>query len=162
MSKIFKSFTPYHFYALYNWMIDNGFKPHVYIKNTETTLLPATLQSQEVVLFNIHPDSISTLTVDDDGISFSARFNQKEFTVYSKLQDCLAIIAREIDFAAHYPFIPFVAQAKPEENLVVKSEENLTTLSLIPKTQMAQVSVPQQDAPETIPGRKVKHLTVVK
>jgi stringent starvation protein B len=149
MSKITKSLTPYHFYALYNWIIDNGFKPHVYIRNTQSTHFPPSLQAEQTVKFNIHPNSIGTLTVDDDGISFTARFNQKEFTVYSKLVDCLAIIAEEIDFQAAYPFIPYLE----------KREKILNKLQIVEDEKEIQTDI-QTDI--QIPGRKVKHLTVVK
>jgi stringent starvation protein B len=160
MSKITKSLTPYHFYALYNWIIDNGFKPHVYIRNTQSTQFPPSLQAQQMVMFNIHPDAIGTLTVDDDGISFTARFNQKEFTVYSKLEDCLAIIAKEIDFAAQYPFIPILVNSDSNNVNITEPKDNVHVLDVSFNQPSVQESIKPPDT--QIPGRKVRHLTVVK
>lgn len=83
-----KDIRPYMLQAHIQWLEDSGAVPHLVIQNGTKTLFPAHLSANSLVTFRITKESIRNLNIDDQGLSFSARFSGKEFTVYAPL-DCV-------------------------------------------------------------------------
>ena len=79
---------PYIFSAHIEWLDDSGARPHIVIQNGPKTNFPPSLMSHSLVTFNISGESVKNLFIDESGMSFHARFNGKEFTVFAPL-DCL-------------------------------------------------------------------------
>lgn len=79
---------PYLIAAHVQWLDDNGADPHVVLQNGPKTDFPPALKSHSVVTFNISSVAIVGLHIDEQGISFSARFSGKEHKVYAPL-DCM-------------------------------------------------------------------------
>jgi stringent starvation protein B len=85
---------PYMMYAYIRWLDDSKAAPHVVIQNGEKTRFPPHLSANSLVTFRVTSESIRNLNIDDDGISFLARFSGKEFTVYAPL-DCVVQVHSE-------------------------------------------------------------------
>lgn len=79
---------PYVFLAHIQWLDESGAKPHLVIQNGPKTLFPPAFHAHSTVTFNISAEAVKGLQVDQDGLSFSARFSGKEFNVFAPL-DCL-------------------------------------------------------------------------
>lgn len=71
--------------AIINQLEDEGQGPQVVIINQADVIFPPHLMKQQSVLFNIGSTSVGFLNLDKDGISFSARFNGAEHTIYAPL-----------------------------------------------------------------------------
>lgn len=83
-----KDIRPYILWAHIQWLDESDAKPHIVIQNGPKTLFPPAFQSHSVVIFNVSTESVKGMNLDENGLSFSAKFGGKEFRVYAPL-DCL-------------------------------------------------------------------------
>lgn len=90
------SHRPYLLRALYAWIADNGMTPHLLVDATQAGVrVPAhTIKDGKVVL-NIAERAVAKLELDNDGVSFTARFGGVSHPVMVPIAAVLAIYARE-------------------------------------------------------------------
>lgn len=90
------SHRPYLLRALYEWIADNGMTPHLLVDATRpgVQVPPHAVQDGRVVL-NIADRAVAGLEMDNEQISFSARFGGVSQGVRVPVQAVLAIYARE-------------------------------------------------------------------
>ncbi len=69
------STTPYLIRAIYEWCVDNGFTPYVAVKVNERTRVPLEYVRNGEIILNLGADATRDLTIGNDMIQFSARFN---------------------------------------------------------------------------------------
>ncbi|MGM0552744.1 MAG: ClpXP protease specificity-enhancing factor [Pseudomonadota bacterium] len=90
------SSRPYLLRALWEWITDNGFTPHVLVDATiEGTTVPDAFVEQGKITLNIGPAAVQALNIGDDALVFSARFAGKPMDVYVPMAAVLAVYARE-------------------------------------------------------------------
>jgi stringent starvation protein B len=90
------SSRPYLIRALYQWIVDNGLTPHLLVDATAAGVdVPREYVSNDKIVLNIHPNSVRELSLENDWISFSARFSGAPREVLFPVQTTLAIYARE-------------------------------------------------------------------
>src|SRR3546814_20124953 len=90
------SHRPYLLRALYEWIADNGMTPHVLVDATQAGVRvpPHTVKDGRVVL-NIADRAVARLEMDNDSISFTARFGGVSHPVPVPISAVLAIYDRE-------------------------------------------------------------------
>ncbi|MGR6035738.1 MAG: ClpXP protease specificity-enhancing factor [Candidatus Nitrosoglobus sp.] len=87
---------PYLIRALYQWIVDNGLTPHLLVDAMVTGVdVPQQYVSNGKIILNIHPHSVRELLLENDWISFSARFSGTSRQVLFPVQATLAIYAKE-------------------------------------------------------------------
>ncbi len=92
----FTSNKPYLLRAIYDWVVDNEATPHILISALNTKVdVPQQFVEDGKIILNISPSAASNLLIDNDGVSFSARFGGKPFTIYSPIGSVLALYASE-------------------------------------------------------------------
>ncbi|MEO8037178.1 MAG: ClpXP protease specificity-enhancing factor [Betaproteobacteria bacterium] len=69
------STTPYLIRAIYEWCVDNGFTPYLAVKVTEHTKVPLEYVRDGEIILNVSADATRDLTIGNEVIQFSARFN---------------------------------------------------------------------------------------
>lgn len=69
------STTPYLIRAIYEWCVDNGFTPYLAVKVNERTKVPMEYVRNGEIILNVSADATRNLTIGNDVIQFSARFN---------------------------------------------------------------------------------------
>ncbi|MBI1398102.1 MAG: ClpXP protease specificity-enhancing factor [Betaproteobacteria bacterium] len=87
--------TPYLLRAIYEWCVDNGFTPYVAVRVNERTKVPVEYVRNGEIVLNVSADATRNLTLGNEVIQFSARFNgvSRELSVPV---DCVAgIFAKE-------------------------------------------------------------------
>src|SRR5690606_2738447 len=90
------SHRPYLLRALYEWIVDNGMTPHVLVDATQPGVrVPSHTVRDGRVVLNIAERAVGALTMDNDGIRFSARFGGVSQLVSVPVQAIIAIYARE-------------------------------------------------------------------
>ena len=90
------SSKPYLVRALYEWILDNEQTPYILVDTASDRLrIPPGIAADGKVVLNLAPRAIQNLNMDNDGISFSARFNGVAQDVYCPVGSLLAIYARE-------------------------------------------------------------------
>lgn len=135
-----KPSRPYLLRALYEWVLDNDMTPHIAVDATvQGVQVPEQFIHDGQITLNIAPGAVQGLLIDDQGISFSARFGGVPMNVYAPVVAVLAIFTRENGMGMGFGMEPgadiLLEQAEAEEEKV--------TLSSVP-----DVEEPSEDAQE--------------
>jgi len=92
----FTSNKPYLLRAIYEWVLDNDATPHVLISAIDSRVdVPQQFVEDDKIILNVSPSAANNMLIDNDGISFSARFGGKPFSIYSPMGSVLALYASE-------------------------------------------------------------------
>jgi len=87
---------PYLIRALYDWLLDNEMTPYLLVDaNFYGVMIPQGAASDGKVVLNLMPSAIQVLELDNEYISFSARFGGVAQNVYCPMASILAIYAKE-------------------------------------------------------------------
>jgi len=87
---------PYLLNAIYDWVVDNDATPHVVLfADNPEVLVPQQFVENGKIILNISPTAAQNLIIDKDGLSFSARFGGKPFSIYAPMNAVMALYASE-------------------------------------------------------------------
>lgn len=102
---------PYIIRAMYDWIVDNGWTPHMQVdSNYPGVNVPMEYVQDGVIVLNVSSSAVMGLTMENDCFSFKARFKGVETTVRFPPESILAIFARE-----NGQGMPFPAEPYPED-----------------------------------------------
>ncbi len=89
------STKPYLLRAIHQWCVDNGYTPHLLVAvNAQTRVPMAYVKAGEIVL-NLNYSATKDLLMDNDAISFSARFAGVSQNLYVPMSAVKGLFARE-------------------------------------------------------------------
>ncbi|MES1928307.1 ClpXP protease specificity-enhancing factor [Salinisphaera dokdonensis CL-ES53] len=88
---------PYLIRALYDWVLDNDLTPHLLVAaDAEGVNVPREFVTEDgKITVNISPGAVRGLSLDNELVSFSARFSGQSFNVSLPPGAVLALYARE-------------------------------------------------------------------
>jgi stringent starvation protein B len=87
---------PYLIRALYQWLLDNGVTPYVLVDATaRDVVVPERYVENGRIVLNISPGAVRELQIDNDMLSFNARFGGTPMDVFVPPSAVLGIYARE-------------------------------------------------------------------
>lgn len=87
---------PYLVRAIYEWLVDNKVTPHIVIfADHPEANVPQQYAEDGKIILNISPSAAQNLLIDNDGISFNARFAGKPFSLFAPIGAVLALYANE-------------------------------------------------------------------
>src|SRR5690554_6141890 len=90
------SSRPYILRALHEWIVDNECTPHILVDaNYPNVKVPPGHAVDGRVVLNIAPAAVRYLEVNNQAVSFEARFSGAPFSLYVPINAVLAIYARE-------------------------------------------------------------------
>jgi stringent starvation protein B len=90
------SHRPYLLRALNEWIIDNGLTPHLLVDAGHPGVqVPTQAINDGKVVLNIADRAVTRLAIDNDTVSFTARFGGVSHAVLVPVSAVLAIYARE-------------------------------------------------------------------
>jgi stringent starvation protein B len=89
------STKPYLLRAIYEWCTDSGYTPYLAVKVDASTTVPMEYVKKGEIILNISYGATSGLKMDNDAITFRARFNGVSRELYIPVQNVLAIYANE-------------------------------------------------------------------
>ncbi|MBN2606937.1 MAG: ClpXP protease specificity-enhancing factor [Thiotrichales bacterium] len=102
---------PYLIRAMFQWIVDNHWTPHVQVDaNYPGVVVPQQYVQEGMIVLNIHPDAVRELQMDNHLFRFKARFQGVEQQIFFSPDAVLAIFARE-----NGQGMPFPPEAYPEE-----------------------------------------------
>lgn len=91
-----RSSRPYLLRALNDWIVDSGCTPHIVVDGENPDLLvPDSARQDGKVVLNISPSAVKDLLMDDELVSFVARFGGVSQAVSVPVSAVQAIYARE-------------------------------------------------------------------
>lgn len=95
---------PYLLRAFYDWLLDNDMTPHLLV-NTKVRHVKVPMQfvKDDQIVLNIAPQAVMAFTIDNEALSFSARFGGVPFQVYVPMAAVMAIHARENGMGTFFP-----------------------------------------------------------
>ncbi len=89
------STKPYLLRAIHEWCVDNGYTPHLLVAvNAQARVPMAYVKAGEIVL-NLNYSATKDLLMDNEAISFSARFAGVSQNLYVPVQAVKGLFARE-------------------------------------------------------------------
>mgnify|MGYP001236859067 CR=1 FL=1 len=87
---------PYVIRAVLEWITDDGFTPYVVAKTKEEgILIPKQLAGEEFVTLNVGDEAVRNLSLDEEGLAFSARFSGVAHQIVIPLSGIHMVYARE-------------------------------------------------------------------
>ncbi|WP_063370088.1 ClpXP protease specificity-enhancing factor [Pseudoalteromonas luteoviolacea] len=87
---------PYLLRAFYEWIVDNQCTPHIVVNaNFPHVQVPVQFVQDGQIVLNVSPSAANNFNMDNDALSFSARFSGQPMQVYVPVDAVLAIYARE-------------------------------------------------------------------
>lgn len=90
------SSQPYLLRALNEWIVDNGFTPQILVDSTHPDLnIPDAVRAGDKVVLNISPSAVRDLEIDNEYVSFVARFSGVSHAVLVPVEAVQAVYARE-------------------------------------------------------------------
>ena len=115
------SHRPYLLRALNEWIADNGMTPHLLVDAARPGVqVPQQAVSDGKVVLNIAERAVARLLIDNDTVSFTARFGGVSHPVVVPIAAVLAIYARETGQGMALP--DDVATSGPQEDVEVSEE----------------------------------------
>ena len=104
--------------AMYDWIVDNDWTPHVQVDaNYPGVDVPQAYVQDGVIVLNVTPSAVMGLSMGNEWFTFKARFGGIETTLGFPPEAILAIFARE-----NGQGMPFPPEPYPEELLGGKEE----------------------------------------
>lgn len=89
------STSPYFLRALYEWCVDSGLTPYISVRVDEQTKVPRAFVKDGQIVLNVGPNAVRELRMDNEWVSFNARFGGVAQDVFVPVGNVLAIYARE-------------------------------------------------------------------
>lgn len=90
------SSQPYLLRALNEWIVDNGFTPQILVDSRHPDLnIPDAVRAGDKVVLNISPSAVRDLEIDNEYVSFVARFSGVSHAVLVPVEAVQAVYARE-------------------------------------------------------------------
>ncbi|WMN61257.1 ClpXP protease specificity-enhancing factor [Pseudoalteromonas xiamenensis] len=87
---------PYLLRAFFDWIIDNQCTPHIVVNaNYKSVQVPVQFVQDGQIVLNISPSAVTQFSLDNQALSFNARFSGQPMQVYVPMGAVLAIYARE-------------------------------------------------------------------
>jgi len=118
---------PYILRALHEWIIDNGMTPYVLVNaGVAGVEVPEEYVQDGRVVLNISPGAVRDLDLDNEFVSFSARFGGTPTQVFLPVQAILAVYAKENGKGMIFP-----EEAAAEEDKEEQEESRKPFLKVI-------------------------------
>ncbi|NMG72206.1 ClpXP protease specificity-enhancing factor [Parazoarcus communis] len=89
------STKPYLVRAIYEWCMDQGFTPFIAARVDANTRVPPGYARDGRIVLNVAPDATHQLSMDNELVSFQARFNGVAHHLSIPMGNVVAIYARE-------------------------------------------------------------------
>ena len=86
---------PYMVRAIHEWCTDNGFTPHLLVVVSSQTRVPMAYVKEGEIVLNLNYSATKDLHIDNEVITFSARFGGVSQNLYVPMNAVRGIFARE-------------------------------------------------------------------
>ncbi|GHA10870.1 stringent starvation protein B [Arenicella chitinivorans] len=140
------STKPYLLRAIFDWAEDNGFTPQVLVNaNADGVEVPEAHVVDGQIVLNISSSAIQLHVMDNECLSFSARFSGVEQDIFLPIDSILAIFARENSQGIFFEDSEDGLEPDPE-----------------PTPPKRKVSAPTKLEPKQKSKRSASHLKIIK
>lgn len=113
------SSRPYIARALYQWLLDNDLTPYIVVDAEQAGVeVPRQFVQNGQIVLNLAPTAVRDFAMENEAVSFSARFGGRPMQVMVPIEALIAIYARENGVGmvfGHEPVIPAEADEAGEK-----------------------------------------------
>jgi len=144
-----QSAKPYLVRAICEWCADNGLTPYLAVKVNAQTKVPASFVKNGEIVLNVSASATRRLTIDNEWVQFSARFNGSSQEVSVPLTAVAGIFAKETGYGFSFtvaddPAASLAAATAPSDGIDAALEKD------------------KKDAQDGKPKPRPSHLQVIK
>lgn len=128
------STKPYLLRALYEWCMDNNYTPHIVAWVNEHTRVPMQYVRDNEIVLNIGASACHNLVIDNEWVSFSARFGGVAHEIWIPVGHVISFFSRESGEGLGFELESYEARAEDaispveaeaaESSAVVESESS--------------------------------------
>ena len=94
--RIMTSTRPYLLRAFYQWIVDNAMTPHLLVDaQAEGVHVPQQYVANGKIVLNVSPSAVRMLEMENDHVTFSARFGGSPLQISVPMRAVTAIYAKE-------------------------------------------------------------------
>lgn len=91
----YSSTTPYMIRAIHEWCVDNNLTPHLLVAVIPGVRVPMGYSKNGEIVLNLSYSATKAMKIENEAISFSARFAGVSHEIYVPIQAVKGIFARE-------------------------------------------------------------------
>ncbi|MCL2876545.1 MAG: ClpXP protease specificity-enhancing factor [Betaproteobacteria bacterium] len=146
------STKPYLIRAMYQWCVDQGFTPYLTVQVSEHTRVPPGYVREGQIVLNIGPEATHQLKIDNEQVTFQARFNGVVHQIAAPINSIAAIYARENGQGMAFE----IREHDAPENIHAEKAPNLSGTGSKPQDEYPPPPPPPRPRP------RGSHLKVVK
>ena len=150
------STKPYLIRAIYEWCTDNGYTPYIAVKVLDGARVPMEFVRNGDIVLNIAFSATSGLNMDNQAISFKARFGGVAREIYVPVTAVAAIYASENGQGMAFDVI---AELAASEKIGDSKQGEKSTMSLATTNEDPGKT---GDDPDPKENRKKPSLTIIK
>jgi stringent starvation protein B len=111
-----KSTKPYLIRAIHEWCSDSNLTPYLSVKVDANTRVPTEYVKDGEIVLNVSYDATHRLTIGNDAVQFSARFNGVSRECSVPMEAVLGIFARENGQGLFFQVEPQQKATAPESD----------------------------------------------
>ena len=141
------STKPYFIRAIYEWCSDCGYTPYLSVRVDEKTRIPMEYVKNGEIVLNVSLNATRNLTINNELIQFSARFNGVSQEVSVPMTAVAGIFAKETGYG-----FAFTVTQDPVASLTSATEPSLDRAG----------AVADDKAGDAKPKSRPSHLQVIK
>jgi stringent starvation protein B len=145
------STKPYLIRGLYEWCTDNGFTPYIAVFVNAAVRVPKEYVKNHEIVLNISFEATQGLKLDNDAITFKARFAGTARDIYIPVDNVVAIYARENGQGMAFPLPPDLQQEQAQGQPAAPAHGAHGGLKLA-GAQDAPEEAPAPTAPSVVPA----------
>jgi stringent starvation protein B len=86
---------PYFLRALYEWCVDSNLTPYITVRVDNRTRVPQAYVRDNQIVLNVGPSAVRNIRMDNEWVTFSARFGGVSHDIEIPVGNVLAIYAKE-------------------------------------------------------------------
>ena len=141
------SSKPYFVEAVYKWIVDNHKTPFIEVDATlpNVSVPPKFIKGGKIVL-NINPAAVNRFEMNNEAISFEARFDHKVLPLYVPIYAINAIFAAENGQGMSFP--PESEIYDMPEEIISEISQEISTEGTSPVKEVSSSSPPKKDKPK--------------
>ena len=119
-----KPLRPYLYHAYYNWILDNDNTPYLLVNAEYPDVdVPVEFVRDGKIILNIAPRSIGQYVINDESISFNARFQGMLRDIYIPFGATEAIYAQETGDGIMFQDEPYYSEQTYNERVNQQTEK---------------------------------------
>lgn len=117
---------PYFLRALYEWCVDGGLTPYLTVRVDRRTKVPQAYVKDGQIVLNVGPSAVRNLHMDNDWVTFSARFGGVSHAIEIPVGNVLAIYAKETGEGMGFESLLSAMEAETEALPEIAGDKSVT------------------------------------